>query len=98
MHRRSTAGQRGAVASAARSIRRSRKPMLSLLDPTAMRPAFLSGAVAAAAAACAAAVITGGVINAPVAAPASPRELVAVLKHAAAADPAAGRLERRSVT
>ena len=63
-----------------------------------MRPAFLSCAVAAAAAACAAAVITGGVITAaPVAAPASPRDLVALLARPTAADPGA-RHERRSVT
>ena len=71
--------------------------MSLLLDCSAMRPAFLSGAVAAAAAVCAAAVITGGVINTPLAAPASPRDLVAVLARPAA-DPAASRLERRSVT
>lgn len=59
-----------------------------------MRPAFLSSAVAAAAAVCAAAVITGGVINAPVAAPASPRDLVAALARPIPADPGA-RLERR---
>ena len=62
-----------------------------------MRPAFLSCAVAAAASACAAAVITGGVINAPVAAPASPRDLVALLARPTAADPGT-RPERRSVT
>ena len=72
--------------------------MSLLLDRSAMRPAFLSGAVAAAAAVCAAAVITGGVINTPVAAPASPRDLVAVLAHPAAAVPGAACLERRSVT
>ena len=62
-----------------------------------MRPAFLSFAIAAAAAACAAAVITGGVITAPVATPASPRDLVAVLARPNAADPGM-RLERRCVT
>jgi len=72
--------------------------MSLLLDHPAMRPAFLSGAVAAAAAACAAAVITGGVINTPVAAPASPRDLVAVLARPSAVDPTAGRPERRSAT
>ena len=72
--------------------------MLLSLDCSAMRPAFLSGAVAAAAAACAAAVITGGVINPPVAAPASPRDLAAVLARPTSADPASGRLERRSTT
>jgi len=72
--------------------------MSLLLDRSAMRPAFLSGAVAAAAAVCAAAVISGGVIHPPAAAPASPRDLVAVLAHPVAADPATGRLERRSLT
>ncbi|MEO6746902.1 MAG: hypothetical protein ABIS28_01465 [Caldimonas sp.] len=62
-----------------------------------MRPAFLSCAVAAAASACAAAVITGGVITAPVAAPASPRDLVALLARPTAGD-AGTRLERRRVT
>ena len=62
-----------------------------------MRPAFLSFAIAAAAAACAAAVITGGVITAPVATPASPRDLVAVLARPNAVDPGM-RLERRCVT
>ena len=68
------------------------------LDPSAMRPAFLSGAIAAAASACAAAVITGGVINTPVAAPASPRDLVAALARPAAVDRAANRTERRTAT
>jgi len=73
---------------------------IALFSPThcpAMRPAFLSCAVAAAAAAGAAAVITGGVITAPVVAPASPRDLVAVLARPAAADTAT-RAERRRVT
>jgi len=72
--------------------------MSLLLDCSAMRPAFLSGAVAAAAAACAAAVIGGGVIPPPAAAPASPRDFVAVLAHPVAADPAPGRVERRAIT
>jgi len=62
-----------------------------------MRPAFLSCAVAAAAAACAAAVVTGGVITGPLAAPASPRDLVAVLARPSAADTGA-RPERRRMT
>jgi hypothetical protein len=72
--------------------------MSPLLHHPAMRPAFLSGAIAAAASACAAAVITGGVINTPVAAPASPRDLVAVLAAPAAVDRSANRAERRTVT
>ena len=71
--------------------------MSTLLRHPAMRPAFLSGAVAAAASACAAAVITGGVINTPVAAPASAHDLVAVLARPAAVDRTANRPERRSV-
>jgi len=67
-----------------------------LLHRSAMRPAFLSAAVAALASACAAAMITGGVINAPLAAPASPREVVALLACPTAVDPG-NRPERRGV-